>query len=61
MLEALERKRGESDARAGHPPAAFAGPYLEGYNSVPWSERSRGRVEPTYGGCYQGGNVPRYA
>lgn len=30
----LEYKRGKSDAEAGHSPAAYAGPYLEGYVSI---------------------------
>lgn len=37
----LELKRGEADARAGHPPAAWAGYYFEGYMSVPIRERKK--------------------
>ena len=37
----LEFQRGEADARVGHPPAALAGPYLDGY--VQTSERPKPR------------------
>ena len=30
-LRRLEFDRGKADALAGHPPAVFAGPYVEGY------------------------------
>lgn len=34
-LEWLEYKRGDLDARAGHPAAALVGPYFEAYQAVP--------------------------
>lgn len=35
----LEYKRGKADAEHGYPPVALAGPYMQGYCSVPRHRR----------------------